>query len=279
LKSNIFVTKFSGEVVPFEEGKLYHSLKQVGAKENDIQKILKRVEEDMFDKKPTSKIYKEAFLMLKQLSKASAARFNLKRSIMELGPSGFPFEKFIGELYQHHDYKVQNNVIMKGKCVNHEVDVIAERNNTTLFIECKFHNRQGIKSDVKIAMYFKSRADDLRSGNQHRSEYKGKEIIGCLATNTRFSKDAIRYSKCENIQLISWDYPQHESLKDQIELTGLYPITCLTSLKKREKLSLLNQGIVLAKDISAKPNILRQFSMSDYRYKNILADIKELCNH
>ena len=37
MKSNILVTKFSGEVVPFEEGKLYHSLKQVGEKENDIQ--------------------------------------------------------------------------------------------------------------------------------------------------------------------------------------------------------------------------------------------------
>lgn len=275
----MLVTKYSGEVVPFEEGKLYHSLKQVGAKENDIQKILKRVKEDMVDKKATSKIYREAFVMLKQLSKASAARFNLKRSILDLGPSGFPFEKFIGELYRHHDYKVQNNVIMTGKCVKHEIDVIAERNNTTLFIECKFHNRQGIKSDVKVAMYFKSRADDLRSGNQHRIEYKGKKIIGCLATNTRFSTDAIRYSKCEKIQLISWDYPKHGSLKDQIELAGLYPITCLTSLKKKEKLSLLNQGIVLAKDISLKPDILGQFSMSNYRYKNILNEIRELCNY
>jgi len=157
--------------------------------------------------------------------------------------------------------------------------VIAERNNKTLFIECKFHNRQGIKSDVKIAMYFKSRVDDLRSGNQHRAEYKGKKIIGCLATNTRFSTDAIRYSKCENIQLISWDYPQHGSLKDQIELTGLYPITSLTSLMKKEKMSLLNQGIVLAKDIGSKPDILGQFSMSNYRYNNILNEIRELCNY
>lgn len=273
----MLVTKFSGEVVPFEEGKLYHSLKQVGTSEEHIQKVLQRIKEDMVDRQSTAKIYTKAFALLKQLSKASAARFNLKRSILDLGPSGFPFEKYIAELFQHQGYSVENNLIMKGKCVNHEVDVLAKRNKTALFIECKFHNRQGIKSDVKIALYYKARVDDLRQGNKNKPDFKGVEIKGCLVTNTRFSEDAIKYSKCENLRLMSWAYPFHGSLKDKIELSGLYPLTCLNSLKKKEKKVLLDQGVVMAKELLYNPVLLNDFRMSPYRLKTVLGEIKELC--
>lgn len=277
MKSTMLVTKYSGEVVPFEEEKLHHSLKQVGTSEEAIQKVLKRVKEDMVDKQSTAKIYREAFSMLKQLSKASAARFNLKRSIHDLGPSGFPFEKYVAGLFQDQGYKVETNLILKGKCVKHEIDVLAQKKDASLFIECKFHNRQGIKSDVKIAMYYKARVDDLRSGLASSHAFKAKDIKGYLVTNTRFSEDAISYSKCENLRLMSWNYPVHGSLKDRIELSGLYPLTCLTSLKKKEKNRLLEEGIVMAKELVAKPHLLKQFRMSPYRLKTIEGEIKELC--
>ncbi len=278
MKSPLLVTKYSGEIVPFEENKLYSSLKKTGAKGHDIQRIIRRVKEDMDNKKPTSLIYKEAFNMLKQLSKASAARFNLKRSIMELGPSGFPFEKYVAKLYESKQYQVKTNIIIQGKCVKHEVDVIAEQNSTATMIECKFHNHQGVKSDVKITLYFKSRVIDIIKGMKNSEEYKGKNIQGMLATNTRFTQDAINYAKCENIKLLSWDYPFSGSLKDIIEISGLYPLTCLTSLKKREKKILLDEGIVLAKDLASAPHHLDQFRPSAYRIKNILGEIRELCN-
>jgi hypothetical protein len=126
-------------------------------------------------------------------------------------------------------------------------------------------------------MYFKSRVIDIAKGNQHLPEFKGKEIVGMLATNTRFTLDAIAYSKCENIQLISWDYPQHSSLKDRIEISGLYPVTCLTSLKQREKQTLLDEGIVLGKTLSERPELLDRFKFSTFRKKNIKQELDELC--
>jgi hypothetical protein len=278
MNSIIFVTKHSGDLVPFEEKKLNTSLKRAGAKERDIQRIVHLVKENLVDKKHTSQIYREAFRMLKQLSKASAARFNLKRSIMDLGPSGFPFEKYIGELYKYQKYEVQNNIILNGKCVKHELDVIAKKNTEVLMVECKFHNNQGVKSDVKVSLYFKSRVVDLIKGNQHSNEYQGKKIIGCLVTNTRFTEDAIQYAKCENIELLSWDYPNNLGIKDLIELSGLYPLTCLTSLKKREKKILLENGVVLSKTLASNPTHLNQFNPSKYRLKNILDEVRELCN-
>lgn len=273
----MLVTKYSGEVVPFEVSKLEHSLKTAGAKNEDIQKIIRRVKEDMKDKKSTAKIYSEAFNMLKRLSWASAARFKLKKSIMQLGPSGFPFEKYVAELFRFQGFESKNNLILKGKCVKHEVDILAEKGDQTFVIECKFHNRQGLKSDVKVAMYFKSRADDIRQGIEHSKGYKEKKILACLATNTRFSEDAIKYSKCENILLLSWDYPIHGSLKDRIELSGLYPITCLNSLRKSEIDSLLERGVVMAKDLLENESLLEPLRISKYRYTNILSEVGELC--
>jgi hypothetical protein len=134
-----------------------------------------------------------------------------------------------------------------------------------------------VKSDVKVAMYFKSRVIDIAKGNQHLPGFKGKEIVGMLATNTRFTADAIAYCKCENIRLISWDYPQNGSLKDRIEISGLYPVTCLTSLKRKEKQILLDEGIVLGKTLKERPELLNQFNFSNFRKKNINQELDELC--
>lgn len=274
----MLVKKYSGELVPFDSSKLEHSLKVAGAKEKDVQKILRRVREDMSEGKSTAKIYREAFNLLKRLSWASAARFNLKKAIMQLGPSGFPFEKFVAELFRFQGFEAQNNLILKGRCVKHEIDVLASKDDQTLIVECKFHNRQGIKSDVKVPMYFKSRVDDIRKGNIAMPAFKGKKIKGCLATNTRFSEDAITFSKCENILLLSWDYPINGSLKDRIQLSALYPITCLNGLRKGEKNTLLEQGIVMAKDLLTNEEVLESLRISTYRYKNILSEVRELCN-
>lgn len=64
---------------------------------------------------------------------------------MELGPSGFPFEKFISEILKFQGFAVQVGVIVEGHCVKHEIDVVAEKGEEHFMIECKFHNTQGIK--------------------------------------------------------------------------------------------------------------------------------------
>jgi len=278
MKEPMLVTKYSGEVEPFDENRLRNSLKNAGASKADISKILHHVRAEMVDKKTTAKIYQEAFVLLKKLSKATAARYKLKRSIMELGPSGFPFEKFVAALFAHQGYQIKNNLILEGKCVSHELDILAEHDHSSLFIECKFHNRQGLKSDVKVAMYYKSRFEDLKAGNSVKTKYKDKKLEGYLVTNTRFTEDAIRYSKCENIHLIGWDFPHNGSLKDKIELAGLYPITCLTTIKKKEKMDLIKEGLIMVKDLAKQPEILHRFKMSEVRINRIIGEVDGLCN-
>ena len=124
--NKIFITKASGESVPFSADKLKLSLERAGANEDEIDRIIEEISSELYEGISTKKIYRTAFNLLKKDSGHLAAKYHLKRAIMELGPSGYPFEKFIGEILRYQGYKTTVGEIVQGKCVNHEIDVIAE---------------------------------------------------------------------------------------------------------------------------------------------------------
>ena len=142
------VIKASGESEPFDENKLRHSLRKAGADQQITDKIIHSIQRILFEGITTEKIYKEAFKQLRQYSNSSAGRYKLKEALLELWSSGYPFEKFIGELLNRLGYQTDTGVIVDGNCVSHEIDVIAEKDDEHFMIECKFHNRKGHKCNV-----------------------------------------------------------------------------------------------------------------------------------
>ncbi|MGS0527278.1 hypothetical protein ACU8V7_21050 [Zobellia nedashkovskayae] len=44
-----------------------------------------------------------------------------------MGPTGFPFERFIGALLTYSGYETKVGIVMDGICVTHEIDVVAEK--------------------------------------------------------------------------------------------------------------------------------------------------------
>lgn len=280
MTKSIKVKKFSGELVDFDESKLILSLQAAKADPNLAKKIVKEIKLSLYDGMTTKKIYQKAFQLLKTRQRPSASRYKLKRAIMELGPSGFPFERYIGHILNYDGYETQVGIIMQGNCVSHEVDVVAKKEKRCYIVECKYHNRQGKTNDVKIPLYIHSRFNDIRSKLKASNPHDSMQYSSWIFTNTRFTSDAIDYAKCSGMQLISWDYPENKSLKYRINKSGLFPITSLTSLTKREKGLLLDEGIVLCKEINENSAILTKFGISNTRIKKILGDIEVLCeNH
>ena len=271
------VTKASGKQMIFLPVKLKQSLKRSGADEATSKQIVDDILMDAYDGISTQEIYKRAFRLLRQNSRQQAARYKLKQAIMELGPTGYPFEIYIGKLFEQLQYKVKTGQIINGACVKHEVDVIATKGNRLVFAECKFHNRPGINCDVKIPLYVHSRFRDIEKQYQKQSETNGKIHEGWLVTNTHFSQDAIQYGGCAGLQLLGWDYPQANGLKDMIDRMGLHPITCLTSLKNTEKQLLLNNKIVLCNQLLQEPGYLKTLRIDDSRRKHVLMEIERLC--
>ncbi len=270
------ITKASGEKVPFSSTKLHQSLERAGANEATINQILLDIRSELYDGITTRKIYQKAFKLLRKAEHHLAAKYKLKQAIMELGPSGYPFEQFIGEILRSQGYSVKIGEIVKGHCVNHEVDVVAEKDDRRLMIECKYHSNPGIKSNVKIPLYIFSRFKDVEKA-WRKTDGDGMTYRGWLVTNTKFTLDAIEYGNCVGLTMIGWDYPQPGNLKERIDISGLYPITTLTSLTKKEKQKILKKGAVLCKDICENHAFLDEIGLGVKRRKTIITEAEYLC--
>lgn len=276
-KKDLYIIKYSGESVLFDSNKLRNSLKYSGASKQEIDQIIKIVKSKLFEGISTKKIYRIVQDQLKKIDRPNAGRYNLKKGIMELGPTGFPFEVFIGELLKRQGYKVEVGVIVQGDCVQHEVDVVAEKDNEHFMIECKYHSSFSTKCNVKIPLYIQSRFLDIEKQWIKQSRQNHKFHQGWVVNNTRFTTDAIEYGNCVGLKLLSWDYPVKKSLKELIGIYGLYPITCLNTLKAREKQQLLDKEIVLCRQLCDKPVVLKKIGIKPNREKSILEDAKALC--
>ncbi len=274
--AEITVTKHSGDRVPFDPERLKRSLLRAGAGEEDIAFILREINSMLYDGIPTRKIYRSAHDLLHKRSTGASARYRLKQAIQELGPTGYPFEKYVAALLAYQGYKTVTGQIIEGRCVSHEVDVIAEKDNDLIMVECKFHAEQGTKSDVKVPMYIHSRAEDIR--HNLAGLYPGRDLNFhfWLVTNTRFTEDAVDFGKCSGLYLVSWDYPGSGSLRERIDLAGLHPVTSLHNLTRREKKALLEKEIVLVKDLLQKRKILDEMEISRPRQKKLLQEAESL---
>ena len=273
----INIIKASGEKAPFEIEKVIRSLERAGADKLLIKEIVQDIDKEVHDGMTTKKIYQMAFNILKRNSRISASKYKLKKALMELGPSGYPFEKFVGKVFDHEGFDTKVGVIVQGNCVQHEVDVIAQKDNKHYMIECKYHSDQGRFCNVKIPLYIHSRFLDVEKQWQKQQGHKTKFHHGGVYTNTRFTSDAIQYGACAGLMLTSWDYPKGNGLKERIDRLGLHPLTSLTTLTKAEKSKLLDKGIVLCKEINENPSLLEQIGIPKQRQKNILKDSRELC--
>jgi hypothetical protein len=270
------VTKFSGELVDYQEEKLIRSLKKSGAKDYMISEILQHIAPQLYDGISSKKIYKLAFQYLKNYPNASAARYNLKSAMVALGPAGFYFEKYISKIHEALGYKTQINLTFNGKCVSHEVDVLLFKEEVITMIECKFHSGTEAKSDVKVPMYILSRFNDLKE-KKYKLFGQLRAIDFCLiVTNNKFTEDALTFAKCSNLKMLSWDYPPQNGLKEIIDRLKIYPITCLTTLTQKEKEQLLAVNIITVKDLLAEKNWLENFELSAIRIKRVITEAHQL---
>ena len=273
---NLQITKASGDKDVFSVEKVKTSLRKSGANEEVINHIISNLEDELYDGISTKEIYNRAFNLLKKKNRSFASRYKLKNAIYELGPTGFPFEKFIAAILKHSGFKIEVGKILQGTCVTHELDVIAIKDNVKNLFECKFHADHGKACDVKIPLYIHSRFRDIQNfldkKHPHLPVFKG-----WVATNTRFTEDARNYGKCVGLNLLSWDFPKGNALKDRIDHTGLYPITVSTLLSSREKQFLLSRDVVLCKELIDDKFYLDHLGISEGRKSRILKEMEMLC--
>lgn len=261
------VIKADGSTEDFSEAKVITSIKRAGIPEYLQKRVLQSIKDKIYDNIPTYDIYGFIVDALSHSDEPfSKARYGLKQAIMLLGPTGYPFEDFIGRVLEEHHFQVQTRQVLNGRCVDHEIDVIAQKNDLKVLVEAKFHNNSGTRSDVHVALYVRARFEDLKD----RYNFNEAWVI----TNTKTTIDANTYSNCSGMKMISWNYPEKGSLRDMIEENHLHPVTMLTTLSSKQKAQLMANHVVLCKDITQDESLLDSLSLSHEEKVNTMTEIK-----
>lgn len=274
---NIQIKKQSGEIVSFDKNSLHRSLINSGTNLEDANQICDKITNEIYNGISTKELYEKAFGLLKNLKSSFAARYSLKRALQDLGPEGFFFEKWVAKIFEVQGYDTITSQTLTGKStINHEVDVIISNKTEDIVCECKFRNDIDAKISVTTPMYFLSRFIDLKDNSFTFFNRPFKPQKGYLITNAFFTTDSIAFAECYDISLISWNYPEDKSIKRLTDYHGLYPITCLTTLTKKEEQILLSKNCILVRELVKNPVLLDHFKFSAERKELILKEAEEL---
>ncbi len=233
----MWVIKRSGEREQFDPTKARAAVMRAGVSPSEADEIIDRLMPQLYDGITTEEIYRRIH---QELDRGEAARYGLKKALLRLGPDGWYFESFVGRLFAAEGYAVAIRRMLDGRCVSHEVDAIAEREDDKMMVECKFHNSLGIKCSIQVALYAQARYLDLKDA--HHLTHP------CLVTNTRFTSDVVRYADCVGMRLLSWRWPESEGIESLVERYRLYPISMI-DLGRHDLSVLLDNNILLVSEI------------------------------
>ena len=268
---NFRIYKSNGGIEGFSKKKLYNSLKRSGLPDKQCKVITEKVTHEIGEGSKTRDIYHKALKLVNQTSTVAAVHYSLKKAIFDLGPTGHHFESYVAKYFQELGYETNTCKTLNGRLVSHEIDIIASQNGKRIFVECKFHNRIGIKNDIKTALYVKARWDDLKEG------VEGKNLSGFyLASNTAFTLDAITYANGSKLNLLGVNAPTEKPFIEEIKSLRLYPITSLKSLNKLMRNELLTKNILLAKEIPSKINLLLGMGMQERAVNQLIEEVELL---
>ncbi len=241
------MTKADGTRQLFDREKVVRTCLRVGASRRIAEEVAGRVEDRLYDGIPTRKILQLAFRLLRKYKPAIRHILDLRRGLSLMG-SKPEFESFVQVLLARNGFEVAPNRIITGRCVEHEVDAIAKKDDVTYFVEAKHHVSYHTPTGLDESRIARAILEDVTEGLElGRSSLRIDRAM--IVTNTRYSEHAMRYGECRNILQIGWRSPANLSLQNLIEEKNLYPLSCLRGLKNESRTKLVNSGVVLIEQL------------------------------
>jgi len=248
----IFVRKATGGRDKFRPEKIKNTCLRIGVNPETAQKIVDKVSEEIYNGISTKKILEKTRYYLKEISPVLSDIYSLKSAMLELGPDGFIFEEYCRRLLNYYNIPAVCPKTIFGFCISHEVDIIFENEKKYTFIECKYHNRQGIYCGSKDILYTWARFLDLQDGFKSQKNFYNFTSVW-LITNTKFSDHAKQFGLCKKMGLLGWNWPENGGLAYYIKKAKFWPITILSNIDNNIRKILFKEGIILISDL-LKPN-------------------------
>jgi len=244
----ISVTKADGSRQPFDKEKVVRTCLKMHVSEEEAREIANKIELKIFEGIPTKKILEMIFFYLKSYRPQVKDQIDLRESISLLRPKP-DFENFVGIVLRTQGYEVDPPQLVRGRCVEHEIDGIAKKGMDTIYVEVKHHFQSHTYTGVSVFLEAWATFVDLVDGFElHKSPYKfNKALVVC---NTKFSDHAAQYAKCKGISHIGWNTPEEGSLQKMVWDEKLYPITLIKSMDKKSEAKLGDAGVILLRQLA-----------------------------
>jgi hypothetical protein len=244
------VLKASGRTEPYDRSKIEGSLRRAGADAATVHRVLTAAERRFHPGISTQRILAIVMELLGKEESRATSLYDLKEGIRRMGPAGYSFETYVSELLREYGYAVKVRQMIQGRCASHEIDVVAEREDTvpprSLLVECKYHRSGGTVVDLKETLYTWARLLDINEVEGER-----RFTAAMLVSNTRLSGDAARFAACRGIEVLAWKMPAGKGLEEMIRGKCLYPVTILRTAAALGADVFSKAGLMLVKDLAA----------------------------
>lgn len=220
--AKIFVTKYDGSRQTYNQEKVLGSIFRSGVKKEDALKVLTQVEAKLYDGISTKELYQLVHEEIDRQGFHQHARFyRLREALAKMDP--LDFEKFIKKILEKEGYECQWNVMVQGFCIDHQLDVIAKKDNQLFFVEVKHHQNPHRDCGLGTVAELWARLDDIKDGFEKgtsKYDFSGAWLIN----NTKFSQHAKKYAQCKGIKLTGWRYKGKESLERLVKMGDIQEI-------------------------------------------------------
>jgi hypothetical protein len=239
-----YVTKADGSQQLYDRNKVLNTCRKMRLAEADANAVVDRVEKELHDGIGTKKILQLVFRYVRKYRPEVAHRIDLRQAIAFLRPKP-DFEKFVGHMLEAEGYEVETNLIVSGRCVDHEIDAVAKRGKDVVCVEVKHHYNEHTYTGVGIFLEAWATLEDLQAGYAANKNSIGfnKLLVVC---NTKISDYAKAYAKCKGFEHLAWKTPEM-SLERIVEEHRLYPVTLMKGIGSDAAARLGDSGIVLLK--------------------------------
>jgi len=251
------VKKSTGKPQTFSQDKYIKALIRAGADPSTAKQALKTIKPKLYDLIPTSEIYQLTKQFLQQAKQERVyLLYQLREAVAQI--DSIAFEKYVAQVLRFWGYTTTWNVLVAGRCIEHQVDVVAKKDDQHLLVECKHHRRYHRDSGLGKILELSARLEDINQLNgqptysTEQPTIKLKFSQAWLITNTKFSRHAITYAKCRRILLTGWKYGQILTLEQMVQESRIYPLT-LFGISYQESGQLAELDIITADDIINQP--------------------------
>lgn len=242
------IRKWDGNLEPFDRGKVIRTCHRLKLSNYDAEEVADQIEKRLFEGIESKKIIDMIFEFGKRHRSRLGHMVDLREAMAMMRPKP-DFEQFVALLLEYDGYKTATNQILMGKCVDHEIDVVATRGDDTIYVEVKHHTQFHTFTGMDVFLQMNSTFEDLKEGylaGNHKFNFTRCMVV----LNTRISEHARRYAECRGIGAMGWGVPERAGIETHIHDKELYPVTIFKGVEPGVFAKLGDSGIFTIRQIA-----------------------------